>query len=142
MSQTPTRSIESSIPRPRRRPDPVATSSLPADIELREMRSLPNPRDTSLSKLALAWFDQIPLALRPNALFELYPRVANRIALCWDDKDLLGMLFDDLLSDRRGSRRGFPAAVKCEMLALLDLANPAAALPPTESSALRETEEA
>jgi hypothetical protein len=88
------------------------------------LRSPPNPRDKTLSTLAQAWRDRMPAEFRPLQLCERYPRVANRLALCWGDPVLTEMLFKDLLNDRRGMklRKGFPAPVQRELLALLSLA--------------------
>jgi hypothetical protein len=48
-------------------------------------------------------------------LCELYPRVANRIAFGWVDPKTSEQLLDDLLNDRRGSRRGFAPPVLREL---------------------------
>ena len=58
---------------------------------------------------------------RPERLCARYPRVANRLALCWAELDLTERLFDDLLNDRRGGRRGFPAPVLVELRALREV---------------------
>jgi hypothetical protein len=44
--------------------------------------------------------------------------VANRIALAWNDADLADGVFNELLLDRRGNRKGFPPAVAAEILRL------------------------
>jgi hypothetical protein len=93
-----------------------------SEAPMRMLRSLPNPRDKSLSSLAQAWRDQLPAGLRPDALCESYPRVANRVALCWPDPALVMTLIDDLLDNRRGARKGFPQAVQRELGRLRDLA--------------------
>ena len=66
----------------------------------------------------LQWASGLPVDLRPHQLLELYPRVANRLALCWADKVLTNRMFEDLLVDRRGGRKGFPPAVRAEILQL------------------------
>ena len=52
------------------------------------------------------------------ALARHYPRLANRFATAWNDKASVALVFDDLLADRRGTRRGFPPAVEANLLAL------------------------
>lgn len=47
-----------------------------------------------------------------------YPRVVNRLALCWNDAALTDRLLDDLLIGRRGKRKGFPGPVAEELLRL------------------------
>lgn len=82
------------------------------------MRAPLRPQDLSLTELAHAWMDTLPAEVRPAALAAQYPRVVNRLALCWRDPALTRQVFDSLLVDRRGRRRGFPAAVRDELLAL------------------------
>jgi hypothetical protein len=43
---------------------------------------------------------------------------SNRIALCWDDPELTARLFNELLLDKRGKRRGFAPAVAEDLLRL------------------------
>ncbi len=82
------------------------------------LRSPPGPRDLSLSDLTHTWWRKLPPALQPHELCILYPHIANRIALCWNDLALSTMLFASLLVDQRGGRQGFPAAVQAELLML------------------------
>lgn len=85
---------------------------------LRLLRSPANPRDNTLSKLAQEWCERLSPHLQTRALCERYPRIANRIALCWSDPALTLAVLDQLLRDRRGSRKGFPAPVHAELVAL------------------------
>ena len=55
---------------------------------------------------------------RPLELCNAYPRVANRIAQCWDDLAVTEAVLDDLLVDHRGGRKGFPAQIAVELLRL------------------------
>ena len=64
------------------------------------------------------WADDLPTKLRPNELILHYPRVANRLALCWNDRVLSNRLFEDLLLDKRGGRKGFPPLVRAELIRL------------------------
>jgi hypothetical protein len=54
----------------------------------------------------------------PVALATHYPRIVNTIAMHWSDKRGCPELFDELLSDRRGGRAGFPAASARDLLNL------------------------
>jgi len=85
---------------------------------MRLLRSAGNPRDRVLSKLAKEWCERLSPHVQTRALCERYPRIANRIALCWRDPALTLALLDQLLRDRRGGRKGFPAAVQAELVAL------------------------
>lgn len=99
------------------RPDTGAAPRLAAQ-EWALLREPPTERDMKLTGLALSWLERLPLPLRPVNLCSRYPRVANRLALCWSDAVLCGRLFDDLLVDRRGNRKGFPPPVAEELMRL------------------------
>ena len=105
----------------RSRDGPLVRSGRDLAFEL--LRSTPNPRDRALTSLAAAWRDAIQADRRPTQLCDQYPRVANRLALCWDDPELTERIFKDLLNSRRGShvRRGFPGPVLHELHALRQL---------------------
>lgn len=85
---------------------------------MRLLRSPGNPRDRVLSKLAEEWCERLSLHVQTCALCERYPRIANRIALCWSDPALTLVVLDQLLRDRRGGRKGFPAPVQAELVTL------------------------
>jgi hypothetical protein len=90
---------------------------------MRLLRSSPTQRDKTLSQLALAWREHFPPESRPLQLCEHYARVANKLALCWEDPALTELLLMELLNDRRGTRlrKGFPPPVLRELNALHDL---------------------
>lgn len=75
-------------------------------------------QDLVLSDQVLVWLNQLPQPLRPSALCSQYPRVANRIALCWSDPFLTEQVFEALLLSQRGKRRGFPPSVASELMRL------------------------
>ncbi len=109
---------------PLRRIDRIADSPNAQEIAqqradaLRLLRSPGNPRDNILTKLAEEWCERPLPHAQTRALCERYPRIANRIALCWIDPVLTLALLDQLLRDRRGGRKGFPAPVHAELVAL------------------------
>ena len=63
-----------------------------------------------LLPLTEKWFDGFPPDRAPCALASQYPRVCNMIAVLWNDHRGAPELFEDLLTDRRGGRAGFPPA--------------------------------
>ncbi len=67
---------------------------------------------------SLKWFAGLPLDLRPMALVTKYPRIANLLALQWTKPSACRGYFEDLLTDRRGGRQGFPADVLRDLVAL------------------------
>ena len=66
------------------------------------------------------WLASLPPNVRPLALATKFPRVANRIAKEWREPSACRRDFDDLVYDKRGTRRGFPPDVYVELLALRD----------------------
>lgn len=106
---------------PIRRPNRASTavSSAPkTDADWEKERRPQREQDLVLSDQVLGWLGQLPQPVRPSALCAHYPRVANRIALCWSDPHLTEQVFDALLLSQRGKRKGFPPAVAGEMLRL------------------------
>ncbi len=67
---------------------------------------------------ALHWIGSLPASVQPLALLHQFPRIANRLAQAWNDEAALAECFDDLLTDRRGGRQGFPPAVQRELTLL------------------------
>lgn len=89
--------------------EPAAES----EIEWRVRRKA-KPCEELLSTTA-TWYARLPLTVQPKALREHFPRIANGLAAAWHDRDATLHDFDELLSDRRGGRRGFPPDVLEEL---------------------------
>lgn len=64
------------------------------------------------------WASSLPPEVVPNALLEKFPRIANLMAVLWDDANSARRYLEDLLVDKRGTRQGFPLDVLRELLAL------------------------
>jgi hypothetical protein len=64
------------------------------------------------------WASSLPPDALPNALLAKFPRIANLLAVLWQDPNSLRRYFDDLLVDKRGHRQGFPLDVLRELFAL------------------------
>jgi hypothetical protein len=98
--------------------DKPAGAGEPGDwLSLRKSR----PVDRLLP-IAERWSDGLPVELRPRVLMGLFPRIANLLAMQWNDLGALAAYFGDLLTDRRGHRLGFPPPVHDELLRLHDYA--------------------
>lgn len=95
---------------------PFRRALAPKDWSAR--REAPRPIDSALSPLAQRWLAQIPANAQPTGLCERYPRIANRIALCWPDRVLTAQVFATLFSHNRDGRRGFPKEIVDELVAL------------------------
>jgi hypothetical protein len=89
-----------------------------------QRRRKPVPTDRALQGSTIEWMLKLPPSLRPRELCDRYPRAANVVAAAWSGSERAAVL-DELLSDRRGTRRGFPPEVKSELQALrYAVANP------------------
>lgn len=75
------------------------------------------PMDAPLPR-TFTWIAKLPHDVQPIELLRSYPRIANLIASAWEDREATHQYFDELLQDRRGSRKGFPPEVMVELLAL------------------------
>ena len=62
--------------------------------------------------------NQMPLADRPLQPCRQYPRVANRLALTWQDGVLTKRVLESLPLDKRGGRRGFSKEVAADLATL------------------------
>jgi hypothetical protein len=51
-----------------------------------------------------------------------FPHVVNRLSACWHEPLAVVDVLDELLVDRRGGRRGFPADALAEVLTLREAA--------------------
>jgi hypothetical protein len=87
------------------------------------MRSAPTDGDRTLSRLVPRWLEKLPPESKPNYLCAHFPRIANRLALCWLDPALTVQLLNDFLRDKRGARRGFPPNALTELKNLRQLAS-------------------
>lgn len=108
-------------PAPLRRPNRPTAARIghpTTEADWQRERGPQRQQDLVLTDQVLAWLTQLPQPVRPSELCAQYPRVANRIALCWSDPLLTEQVFDGLLISQRGKRNGFPPAVAAEMLRL------------------------
>ena len=78
-------------------------------------RSPRRDQDRVLQSQTHIWLRKIPSAIHPKQLCRHYPRIANGLALVWGDKSRVEQMFEDLLHDRRGQRKGFSERVRVEI---------------------------
>ena len=64
------------------------------------------------------WIAGLPREVRPLALLQQFPRIANMLAQSWHDPAAFREYMFDLLIDRRGGREGFQQDVRSELLRL------------------------
>lgn len=67
-----------------------------------------------------AWMAELPESVRPMQLALRYARLANRLCKAWSEPAKFDRLLDDLMIDRRGTRKGFPLQVATELATLRD----------------------
>ena len=82
-----------------------------------QRRRKPLPTDRALQGRTIEWLLKLPASLQPRELCDRYPRAANALAAAWHGGERVAVLVE-LLSDRNGTRRGFPPEVKSELQAL------------------------
>ena len=75
-------------------------------------------KDVRLHERAFKWLATLPASVRPMTTARRYPRIANRICDLWSRCEYTRLYLQSLLLDRRGGRKGFPAAVRQEIEAL------------------------
>lgn len=71
-----------------------------------------------LLRPTVRWMLRLPAKVRPFHLCHRYARIGNQLAACWTEPDATLALLFDLLHDRRGGRRGLPADITAELIAL------------------------
>ena len=77
------------------------------------------PSDKALAGIAIDWLLALPSDVRPKALCDRFPRIANKIAAHWGDHAGAAAALQYLLTDERGGRRGFGLEVEVELRRLL-----------------------
>jgi hypothetical protein len=74
----------------------------------------------SMRTATVQWILKLPPHVQPRHLQVKYPRIANRLASLWAEPARCEPYFEDLLTDKRGGRKGFPLAVAQELASLRD----------------------
>jgi hypothetical protein len=102
-------------------PPPGLKHDIREQMKFWEQRRRPTlVTDRALTGRSLEWALGLPPLLRPKALCDRFPRIANSISESWLDIDASLGLFDHLLNNRRKGRRGFPSDVQHEIEALCE----------------------
>lgn len=104
-----------------RQKDPLRTAQAgpagPSNDDAMARQRRQKPSDAPLP-LAFKWVAQLPRSVQPLALLRQYPRIANMMAGMWQHPPSCRSYLHDLLTDRRGKRKGFPPEIVQELLAL------------------------
>ena len=76
------------------------------------------PTDHAILGRTVDWILTLAPDARPIHLADAIPRIANALAERWSDAEAARVYVSDLLTDRRGGRKGFPSAIKRELVML------------------------
>jgi len=76
------------------------------------------PTDRALTGRAIDWLLALPPPLRPQNLSSQFPRITNALAEVWHEPHQCQAALDKLVCGDRRGRKGFPAAVHDELVAL------------------------
>ncbi len=89
----------------------------------RWVRLPPGQDDLALRPAATQWLSSLPVLARPHKCAEHYPRIVNRLSRLWQSPLFVREYLDELVSDKRGEREGFPHGIKEELTQLRDYYN-------------------
>ena len=81
-------------------------------------RRSPSIEDEQLTSATVHWLDALPHGVRPVHLPDDFPRIANALCRLWPTTPALDLYFEEKEFSLREDRRGFPALIKEELLAL------------------------
>ena len=105
---------------PKQGEDTQCKKESPQETQERERGFVKQRRLAPAKRAAPATFKWLQnCCQRPTTCpFSSHPRIANLMAGGWDDPKSFRPYLDDLLTDRRGNRKGFPREILRELLAL------------------------
>jgi len=85
-----------------------------SDLTNKRTRTVEEP----LLNVTRTWLASLPQDVRPVELAQQFPRIANTLRHLWKQVARCEAYLDDLLVDRRGTRKGFPSKISEELEAL------------------------
>jgi hypothetical protein len=89
-------------------------------VDFSKGRKASGKDDIELNAAALALLASMEESVRPKELAAVFPRIVNRMASIWRAPQQMNGYFEDLLTDTRGSRQGFPLGILMELTTLKD----------------------
>ncbi len=92
----------------------------PAQADYSKRRHQPHKDDLELSDAGYALLGSIAEGEMPVKLAAAFPRIVNRMARIWKIPREMDRYFEDLLTDTRGNREGFPLDILMELTGLKD----------------------
>ena len=94
--------------------------SAATQVDYSKRRHQPERDDLELSAVGQALLASVEETARPKELPALFPRIVNRIAKLWKMPREMDRYFEELLTDTRGHRQGFPLKILMELGTLKD----------------------
>jgi hypothetical protein len=91
-----------------------------AQPDFSKLRHSPEKSDLQLTAEGQALLASVDAAVRPMQLAAAFPRIVNRMAGLWRSPRQMDGYFEDLLTDTRGNRQGFPLGILMELTTLKD----------------------
>jgi len=91
-----------------------------AQIDPRNLRHPLEKDDLALNGAGQALLSSIEESARPKTLAAQFPRIVNRMARVWKTPLQMDRCFEELLTDTRGTRQGFPLGILMELSTLKD----------------------
>ena len=91
-----------------------------AQLDHSHKRCAQDKDDRELNAAAKALLVSLPEMEKPKKLAEAFPRIVNRMAALWKTPAEMKRYFEELLTDTRGGRQGFPLGVLMELTSLKD----------------------
>ena len=91
-----------------------------AQVDYSKRRHQPEKDDLELGAAGQALLASIEESARPKELAAVFPRIVNRMAKLWKTPREMDRCFEELLTDTRGKRHGFPLNILMELTTLKD----------------------
>jgi hypothetical protein len=110
-----------------------------AQPDFSKVRHAPEKNDLQLSAEGGALLASIEPTMRPKQLAASFPRIVNRMAGLWRSPRQMDRYFEDLLTDTRGNRQGFPLGILMELTTLKDYYQ-TKVFPPTQRGGVWDAE--
>lgn len=98
----------------------MLTEAVKRAVDYSKTRHAPGKDDLELSAAGKVLLDSMEEAVRPVQLAAAFPRIVNRMAGLWRSPRQMDRYFEDLLTDTRGNRQGFPLGILMELTTLKD----------------------
>ena len=91
-----------------------------APMDYSKRRHQPEKDDLELNPAGEALLAYIEESARPKELAAAFPRIVNHMAKLWKIPREMNRYFEELLTDTRGKRNGFPLNILMELSTLDD----------------------